>query len=159
MLAARLERSQYWTAGLFVILAVGNIMLLRAALVDGPTWYEDYGLYGMQYGAAQVFGAVSEQAAADPELEFVISPRWTHGLSMLVRFFLEDPVPVVWGVVDDYLEFDYPLQEDAVYVMLPDEYARALKHPSLSAIEVERILPYPNGEPGFYFARLRLVNP
>jgi hypothetical protein len=153
-LAVRIRRGWALPAGLFIILAAGNLLLLRAALLDGPMWFEDYGLYGMQYGAAQVFSAVAEEAAADPDLEFVISPHWTHGLSMLVRFFLEDPVPVVWGVVDDYLEFDYPLDEAAVYVMLPDEYERALASPRLARIEVERMILFPNGEPGFYFTKI-----
>ena len=117
-------------------------MLLRSALLDGPTWFEDYGLYGMQYGAAQVFAEVADEAAEDRDLEFVISPHWTHGLSMLVRFFLDDPVPVVWGVVDDYLEFDYPLDETAVYVMLPEEYKRARQSPQITEIEVEQIIRF-----------------
>jgi 4-amino-4-deoxy-L-arabinose transferase-like glycosyltransferase len=158
-LAERLKVGWALPVGLFVVLAAGNFFLLRSALLDGPTWFEDYGLYGMQYGAAQVFGEVAKEAAQDPDREFVISPHWTHGLSMLVRFFLEDPVPVVWGVVDDYLEFDYPLDEASVYVMLPDEYNRARESPQIAGIEVEQIIWYPNGQPGFYFAKIRTVNP
>ncbi len=158
-LAGRFKVGWALPVGLFLILAAGNFLLLRSALLDGPTWFEDYGLYGMQYGAAQVFAEVADEAAEDPDLEFVISPHWTHGLSMLVRFFLEDPVPVVWGVVDDYLEFDYPLDETAVYVMLPDEYKRARQSPQITEIEVEQIIRFPDGQPGFYFAKIRTASP
>jgi len=39
--------------------------------------------------------------------------------------------------------------------MTPDEYARTIDDPKFSDIRVERTLPYPNGQPGFYFVRLK----
>ena len=42
----------------FVVFAFAGIAMLRDALVQGPLWYRDYGLYGMQYGAKQLFQEV-----------------------------------------------------------------------------------------------------
>ena len=41
---------------LFVVLMFPSLLMLRDALVNGPLWYRDYALYGMQYGATQLFG-------------------------------------------------------------------------------------------------------
>ena len=43
---------------LFGVLAGYNVFMLRDALVNGPTWFKDYGLGGMQYGADQIFGEI-----------------------------------------------------------------------------------------------------
>jgi hypothetical protein len=40
------------------VLAGYNVFMLRDALVNGPTWFKDYGLGGMQYGADQIFGEI-----------------------------------------------------------------------------------------------------
>jgi hypothetical protein len=43
---------------LAVVLCWANLAMLRDALVNGPTWFQDYGLGGMQYGARQLFTEV-----------------------------------------------------------------------------------------------------
>ncbi len=53
---------------LFLALAAAQLAMLRDALVNGPTWYRNYGLGGMQYGARQVFGQVRRQLARNPGL-------------------------------------------------------------------------------------------
>ena len=48
--------SLWITAGaLFVVLSGASLWMLRDALTKGPLWFGDYGLYGMQYGAKQLF--------------------------------------------------------------------------------------------------------
>jgi hypothetical protein len=61
------------TATAFGALAV---LLLRTALVNGPTWYTEYGLYGMQYGAAPLFAAVKEELARSPHARLLVTHTW-----------------------------------------------------------------------------------
>jgi 4-amino-4-deoxy-L-arabinose transferase-like glycosyltransferase len=46
--------------GLFTVLSIINIFMLRDVLVNAPTWYQDYGLGGLQYGAQQLFPKVAD---------------------------------------------------------------------------------------------------
>ena len=46
------------------------------------------------------------------------------------------------------------LSSDMLFVMTSDEYQQAKSSRKFSRIEVERIIPYPDGRPGFYFVRL-----
>jgi hypothetical protein len=141
----------------FALLASINLFLLRAALVDGPTWFEDYGLYGMQYGARQVFTEVRQHVEANPEDEVLVSPTWTNGANVLALFFLPEAKSVELKNIDAYMDSQLELDEDALFVMTPDEYEKAVNSPKFTDPRVEKVLPYPNGEPGFYFARLHYV--
>lgn len=69
-------------------LALANIFMLRDALVNGPTWYQDYTLAGMQYGARQLFGAVKDYIAQHPDAQLIVSPSWTNGADAVAEFFL-----------------------------------------------------------------------
>jgi hypothetical protein len=40
---------------LFLFMSYYNVYLLQDALVNGPVWFDNYGLAGMQYGANQLF--------------------------------------------------------------------------------------------------------
>ncbi|MGD8605338.1 MAG: glycosyltransferase family 39 protein, partial [Anaerolineales bacterium] len=62
-------------AGLvFVVLALVNIGLLSTSLRAGPTWFSDYGLNGMQYGARQVYTTAWEMLQDDPGIKISITP-------------------------------------------------------------------------------------
>jgi len=63
-------------AGVFLVLSVCSLLMLRDALVNGPTWYTDYGLTGMQYGAHQVFTNAQAYQQAHPQEQIYISPNW-----------------------------------------------------------------------------------
>jgi hypothetical protein len=43
-------------------------------------------------------------------------------------------------------------------VMTPNEYETARTSPKFKAVDVARIIPYPDGQPGFYFARLEYAD-
>jgi len=45
-----------------------------------------------------------------------------------------------------------------LFIMTPQEYDLVLKNDKLTGIQVETIIPYPDGNPGFYFAHLRYVD-
>ena len=146
---------QALSIGLFVLLTAINFAMLRDSLDNGSTWYSDYGLGGMQFGASSVFSKVQETLQASPGTDIVLSPSWANGTDMLARFFLSDPLPIELGSIDGYLFQGFPLDDNNLFIMTPDEYAQAVSSGKFSMVRVEDTLVYPNGEKGFYFARLR----
>lgn len=146
------------SVSLFALLAVINVAMLRDALINGPTWFTNYGLGGMQYGAVQAFGEVQEYLTEKPDTQIIFSPTWANGTDVLARYMLGDPLPLQIGSIEGYLNHHLPLEEDTLFVMTPEEYEKALTSDKFASIQVERTLPYPNGQPGFYFVRLSYVD-
>lgn len=145
------------TAGLaaFILLAGGSLFMLGDALRNGPTWYPDYGLAGMQYGARQLFGAVDDYLAENPEDKPMVSAIWANGTDMVANYFYEDEVPFAMGSMSAYMIERQPLDEHTLLVITPEEYDQVLKDPKFTDLRVLKILPYPDGRPGFYFIKLR----
>lgn len=143
--------------GAFTFLSVINFWMLRDALVNAPTWFTDYGLGGMQYGAQQVFSATLAAAKELPGVEFVVSPVWANGADVLARFFLPRDAPVRLEGVDAILVTRQPLEKH-VFVVTPDEYAAIVASQKFARVHVRQTLPYPDGRPGFYFLELEYVD-
>lgn len=144
--------------GLFIVLSAYNVSMLRDALVHGPTWYQDYTLGGMQYGARQLYRAVLDYTAEHPETQVLVSPNWANGADVVARFFSPDPMPFQLGNIDPYLNQRLRLTENTLFVMTPEEFEHASSSGKFQDIQVEQTLHYPNGKPGFYFVRLRYVD-
>jgi hypothetical protein len=143
---------------LFAILAAANFAMLADALRSGPLWYRDYGMGGMQYGARQGFAAAQEYLARRPQAKIIFSSTWANGADVLARFFMGDPLPLEIGSIQGHLIRRLPLDENTLFVVTPEEYQTILDSEKLTGVQVERILPFPDGSPGFYFIRLRYVD-
>ena len=153
------RRVSYWitAVAIFLVLAGAAGWMLRDALTNGPLWYSDYGLYGMQYGAKQLFvDAVPEDLRKDPNARFMMTSTWANGADTFIRFFLtkEQASRVQMSNIDFYTMARRELNPNIVLVMTPVEYERANSSGKFKSVEVERTIPYPDGSPGFYFARL-----
>ena len=143
---------------LFAILAAANFSMLADSLRNGPTWYRDYGLGGMQYGASQVFHTIQKYLKEQPATQIVFSPTWANGTDVLARFFLGDPLPITLGSVEGHMENRLPLDENTLFITTPDEYQKILESGKFKDIRLESTLPYPDGSPGFHFVRLSYVD-
>ncbi len=143
------------SVSLFAVLAAANIAMLRDVLLDAPTWYPDYGMGGMQYGANQVFSAAREYLEQHPGTQIILSPTWTNGADVLARFFLGDPLPMQLGSIQGHIDRPLPLDEDTLFITTPEEYQIARESDKFAGLQVLDSLPYPDGSPGFYFLRLR----
>lgn len=144
-------------AVLFLALVGANLALLRTALVDGPLWFRDYGLYGMQYGAKQLFAeAIPQYLAQNPDYQILVSSTWANGTDNFIRFFLssEEQKRVRMDGVGTYLFKKMPLSANDIFIMTPAEYEQALGSPKFSSIKVEQVIPYPDGSPGFYLTKM-----
>ena len=132
---------------------IGSVMMFDA-IRNGPRWYQDYGLYGMQYGSPQVFEEINKQLERAPDSRVIVTPYWANGTTMLARFFMSDLDRLWWGVASELLEEDVDFGRQDLFVMLPAEYEQVIANERLRSIELEEILYLPDGKPGFYFARL-----
>ena len=144
-------------AALWTSLAGFAFFLLYAALTRGPTWSDDYGMGGLQYGARQVFGEALRYAGTHPGEQVVVSPSWANGADVVARFFLPDSAHVSLNGIDHWLEEKRPLNDQMLFILPPEELERAQKSAKFSLIQVEDSLPWPDGRPGFYLVHLRYV--
>lgn len=143
---------------IFCPLAIFNIWMTRDALTNGPLWYTDYGLGGMQYGAKQLFGEIKTYLKEHPDTEMIVSPSWANGTDTIARFFFDYPFPFQMGSIVGHITELKPLSEKTLFVIIPEELQQVYSSGKFTDIRIEKTLPYPNGKPGFYFIRLRYVD-
>jgi hypothetical protein len=141
----------------FLVLGSANVYMLWDSLTNGPTWYENYELYGMQYGGQQLTAALEEYHASHPDANLIVSSSWANGTDEIFRFFLPEGFPMRVGTVLEYIQNYVPIEPQDVFVMTSEEYGVAADSGKFSEIRIEQILDYPNGQPGFYFAYLTYV--
>ena len=144
----------------FIVLSGVNIHMLNDALKNGPLWFRDYGMGGMQYGAFQIFDIIEQYIKEHPDSKIIFSPDWANGADVLARFFLGNPTPIQIqiGSVRGHITQKLPLDENVLFIVTPQEYDIAKESAKFTDLHVEKIVPYPDGKPGFYFIRLRYVN-
>jgi hypothetical protein len=147
-----------WIASLLFILLAGlSIFMLRDALVNGPSWFEDYSLYGLQYGAKQVFqDVVRTGLEQDSNRIYVVSPSWANGTEQFVAFFIPKDLQsrVRMGQPVDLIDTLKKNPTDLYFVATSDEYDKLINNPEFTDIKVEQMLPFPDGRPGFYVISL-----
>jgi len=136
--------------------AIGITRLTATALVEGPTWYDDYELYGMQYGAPQVFRAIRDELARSDPKRVLLSSGWANNPNEFVRFFLrpQERPRIAMLTIHTFLLSRQPVTPADLFVMTPEEYKLAQTSRQLVLQPPERIVPRPDGSPGFYFVRL-----
>jgi len=129
--------------------------MLGDSLVNGPTWFSDYGLYGLQYGARQVFEEVRAERSRFPNSPIFVSPVWANGPDDLRLFFLPDDRQVFLNNIDYFAMRRRDLSENAIQVLTAGEWLRLRRDPKFVIARTERVICYPDGSPGFYFLRAR----
>lgn len=139
------------------VLVGTNFAMLRDARLNGPLWYQDYTLAGMQYGARQLYSAVIDYYETHPDDFLIISPNWTNGANAVAEFFLPNDAPVKLGSVEGHVFQHLMLDDSMVFVVMPAELEKVLTSDKFTDVRIEKTIEYPNGEPGFYFIRLRYV--
>jgi 4-amino-4-deoxy-L-arabinose transferase-like glycosyltransferase len=147
--------------GLFVVLTTINLYILQDALRNGPTWFKDYGLYGLQYGAKQLFGeAIPDILHKEPNTRIVVTPTWANGTDNFVRFFLtpEQQSQVKLDSIKAYLFEKLPVDDNLLVVLTQPELEEAQASQKFKEIDKQQVIYYPDGSPGFYFVRLKYAD-
>jgi hypothetical protein len=154
-------RAQTSATVVAVALALIAVGLTRSALVEGPTWFTNYGIDGMQYGARQLFAeAIPAELAANPEATLLVSPTWANNPNVFSDFFLTPAQRerVQFANVDSFTFSRQPLDPARQIFVMPDyELERAEQSGKFLIGPAERIISYPDGRPGFSFVRLEYV--
>jgi hypothetical protein len=143
--------------GVFVLLSILNFSMLTDALHNGPIWFTNYGMYGMQYGARQVFGTIEEELNNNPEKKFYVTSTWANSADVLARFFFDDPLPFEMSSIDGYISEYRFIDPEMVFVMIPEEMQNVRDSKKFTNIQAEKVIQLPNEEPGFYFTTLAYV--
>ncbi len=146
---------------LFLGLGAAALLLFRNVLTNAPLWYRDYGLYGMQYGAKELFrDTIPNLLRRDSTTQIMLSSTWANGADSFIQFFIppEDQGRVLMRNVDYYLFEKRPLDNTALLVMTAGEFDQARASLKFKRLDVETVLLYPDGTPGFYFARLEYAD-
>lgn len=146
---------------MFILLTSLSVFMLRDALVNGPLWFDDYGLYGMQYGAKQIFEeTIVPELKKNPDLMFVVSPSWANGTDKFADFFIpKDLLPhVTFGQPDNHVTDPGGITPNTRFILPYNEYDNLLTNPKFKDIVVHQIIPYPNGKPGFYIVSLKIAD-
>ena len=161
LIAARpaLEKPLAW--GLFGVLGLASLSLLRSAIVDGPRWYADYGLYGQQWGAQKLFGEVIPRLlAADETRQVIVSPQWSNGTEQFAPFFLTpaQAARTSIGAVDGLLLNKTPLSANQLRIVTPGELKSAQVSGKFKTIRATETISYPDGTAGFYVTALEYVD-
>ncbi len=141
-------------AAIFTLLSLSAFAMTRDALVNGPTWYDDYGITGLQFGARQVFTQVEHLSNEDPSTTIYVSPTWANGTGIIKRFFIPDDLNIRMGNVNGFLEEMGNLNSQLLFVLPVPEYNDIVDNEKLANIRIEQIIYYPDGRPGFYFVRM-----
>ena len=113
---------------------------------------------GMQYGAFQIFDIIDQYVQEHPDTSVILSPNWANGTDVVSRFFIGNPPSVSLASIEGYVMRKFPLDDNTLFIMTPDEYSTATSNSKFTDVRVEKIVPYPDGNPGFYFVRLRYVD-
>ena len=142
----------------FGIWALSSLFITWDALRNGPTWFDNYGMYGLQWGGQTLFDEVKSFLRANPEKEIILSPNWANGTDVIARYFLGDPLPITVGDVAPYTLYELPLDKNKVFVMTSEEVEWLPETGKFTDVDVLNVLPYPNGKPGFSFISLRYVD-
>ena len=147
------HRYRRWAPGSFALLSAVNGFMLYDAVTHGATWYTAYDLYGLQYGAQQVFEEARQYVTEHPSSEVWIAPTWLNGPDTLQKFFAPDEPRVRLFDFNAFMRGRYDIDQLIIVLARPD-YQHALDSGKFTIRSIEATLPYPDGTPGFYFVQL-----
>jgi 4-amino-4-deoxy-L-arabinose transferase-like glycosyltransferase len=143
-----------------ITLSLLGVVMFRDSLVNGPTWYPDYGLNGMQYGVKQVFAeAIPRLLQDNPEAKIIMTTTWANRTHLYPQFFLSEDQQkrVIFGNVKDFMVEKRELDDKMIIGMTPPEFTQARFSPVLEDIDIVSLLYNPTTEPAFYFARISYI--
>lgn len=139
---------------ILIVLVASSAWITHTAITIGPIWYQDYGLYGMQWGGKELSAEIKAYQAEHPNAKIIVSPSWANNTDVILGFFLGDPLPIEVNSVKDWSTNQKDLDKSMIFVMSPEEYNQTQSSSKFDNLEVHKTLAWPNGEPGFYFVSM-----
>lgn len=134
--------------------------LLREAVTKAPTWFSEYGLYGMAWGTKELYESFLPQLASRyPDATILLTSSWANGSDSFNEFFLRDTTGPLHGRISQINVEDFSatlhsgIPEWALIILTEEEWMRHRLNPKFFFSEPLDILNFPNGKPGFFAAR------
>lgn len=147
-----------------VALSLGyqTLAMTREAIIDAPTWYNNYGLYGLQWGSQQLFGqAIPAYLKTHPNVTIQPSTDWANGVSTFPGYFLTQEYQQKLR----FLPFEkikpkpgFIIPDNHVFILSNSERKKVESSGKYKAIEPQLEILWPNGEVGFTFSALEFVD-
>ena len=142
--------------GSAIVFTALALFMMFDAVLHGPIWYRNYGLSGLQYGANQVFPQALAFSEDNPDTHIFISGGWCWSADTVSQFYLPEGSRISLATPDQLPEL-IAAGEDAVFVVIPREYDKLVESGEYAEINIEKVIPYPDGTPGFRFVRLEMT--
>lgn len=143
---------------LAVLAAVGCLaaspLMLVDSLVNAPTWSTDYGRSGLQWGSRQLFAAAWRYHTTEPDTPIYISGAWSWQADVEMRFFVPDDSNIYMRNADEFIRAYDPNVNNIRFILLQSDYDNAVDSGRFCDTQIEGIISYPDGTPGFYVVRL-----
>lgn len=156
---SRIKIKPILTVAVCLVVMIGTeAYMVYDALDNGPFWYSNYGLDGMQYGAQQLYGEVKDFLHKNPQSKLVISSAWANGTDVLANYYFKYPLPFQLGSIEQWMLAQKPLDENNVFVVIPDEMQQVQASDKFKSVKILQTINYPNGQPGFYFVQVAYVD-
>lgn len=142
------------TALTLIALLASTGLMTHNAITKGPLWYQDYGLYGMQWGGKELSAEIKTYQKDHPDVKLIVSPNWANNTDVILSFFLGNPLPFEVNSIKDWTQNPRELDKAMVFVVSPEEFDAICSSEKFTNIETVHRLQWPNGETGFYFVTL-----
>ena len=84
----KIKNKRLLAALLALSLSAFSLWMAWFAIGKGPTWYGEYGLYGMQWGGQQLSQKIEAFKAENLDSQLKLSPRWANNGDIIMRFYL-----------------------------------------------------------------------
>ncbi len=144
--------------GAFAALALAAGVILRDGLALGPTASREYGLYGLQWGAKELYrDTLPGWLQRYPQAHFHVSSGWANGVNVFPEFFHLSPERVTPLNLEAFAGGEQKVGAEDVVVALPEELPLLRASAFLAGCETLGTLRRPDGEAGFVFLRVRMA--
>jgi len=144
----------------FIVLSLAVFIMLNNALNRGPFWTNNYGLFGLQYGAKQIFvDTIPTYLKASPKNHIYVSSIWANGSDNFIRFFLspEDQKRVSMIGMENFIQAKSPIGPNDYFILTQPDMDQIEQSRWFKEIKADQTIPYPDGTPGFYVVNLEYV--
>ncbi len=158
-LLSKLKHATFLVLPAALMLGIYSVNMSLDAVKNGATWYDDYGLYGLQYGTRQIFEqSVPEIFKQHPEATIHISPDFANDPTALLNFFIpEKQRSKVLISQPDPMKFNH-ISKDDVFIMETYKYQQIIDSGKFKTPVILGSLAYPNGQTGFYYLKLEHID-
>lgn len=143
----------------FVLLSGAGFVLLRGALIDGPTANRNYGLYGLQWGSTAVYrDLLPRYLEKDPGSRVFITHITSNSPEVFPEFFgWMNKWRVFFASLDDICKgFVLPKPRDLVLISA-EEFDTIKTRPEIGSFTVIDRVAFPDGRPAYYLGHLSVT--